>query len=166
MPPHARRLACTATAAAAARAVWAALHVLTVAAAADSAVAGGLRLLPRGAPVGASGVVSGAAAPLLPVAAVVLLLLLPAARAPGVGADALGGGGMAGVTLVPIFTEHGMGSSEYAELVGSHPCAVSLGEPFRPEERWRSLDGENAFYDASGGAGTLHALDVPRKAAV
>ena len=35
MPPHARRLACTATAAAAARAVWAALHVLTVAAAAD-----------------------------------------------------------------------------------------------------------------------------------
>ena len=163
MPPHARRLACTATAAAAARAVWAALHVLTVAAAADSAVAGGLRLLPRGAPVGASGVVSGAAAPLLPVAAVVLLLLLPAARAPGVGADALGGGGMAGVTLVPIFTEHGMGSSEYAELVGSHPCAVSLGEPFRPEERWRSLDGENAFYDASGGAGTLHALDVPEK---
>ena len=70
MPPHARRLACTVTAAAAARAVWAALHVLTVAAAADSAVAGGLRLLPRGAPVGASGVVSGAAAPLLPVAAV------------------------------------------------------------------------------------------------
>lgn len=74
--------------------------------------------------------------------------------------------GATGVTLVLLFTEHGIGSSEVVTLLGKHPCAVELGEIFTAGvEMWREASGTNAFFNAEGGEGELYARATREAAA-